>query len=89
MINWSPSEFMSHSPHYLYLLIQSGQMEAASFNALQDNLATLNAREVSREVYLIFSHETQTELSKRVFAGVAPASKAILALISDSASVPK
>jgi len=64
-------------------------MEAEGFNAIQANLAGLNAREVSREVYLIFSHETQAELSKHLFAGVAPGSKAILALISDSASMPE
>jgi hypothetical protein len=64
-------------------------MEAKDSNVIQENLTALNARRVTNEVYLIFSHEAQSELAARVFAGVAPGSKAILALISDSASVPE
>jgi len=80
---------MSKSPRYVYLLAQSDQMEDESFNSLQSNLSALNVRKIAEDVYLIFSHESQADLAKRVFSGVTPDSKAILALISDSASMPE
>jgi hypothetical protein len=88
MLNWSPSEFMSRSPRYVYLLIQSHGLEDESFNQLQENLRALNVRPVNKEIYLIFSHEDHGALTKRVFDGVAPTSKALLALVSDTVSAP-
>jgi hypothetical protein len=89
MIEWSPSEFMNRSPQHTYLLVLSiMQASADDFNRIQDSLSILNVKEVKEDLYLIFSHETHAQLSKRLFDGIDPQTKALLILISDTAAAP-
>jgi hypothetical protein len=89
-MKWSPSEFMSNTPTNVFLLVeQIDHGDAESFNQLQRNLGELNTLKVKDGFYLVFSHENHDTTSGRLFKGVKPGSNSILALISDTASMPK
>jgi hypothetical protein len=92
IMDWSPVQFMNESgPHYVYLLVYGNSLDSESFNHLMQNMSEMNARPLSEDNYavLLFSHEGQAALSRRLFAGVSASSSVVLLLISDSPSMPK
>ncbi len=73
----------------MFLLVQE-IVDEDNYNRLTNNLRGLHSICVGAndKIRLIFSDDELAELSRKVFAGVDPASKTMLVLLSDSALSP-
>ena len=90
-LQWNPLEFASKTPRNTFLLIRDCETIGGPYQKLEDNIRGLNAIRLGQgKIFtLIFSHEDEVKLSKKVFKGVGLDCKAMLILLSKTAITPK